>query len=54
MTSATDKELTAIIEALTALASALSWTVLNSTSTVESYLKDAWAAIDKLKEGGDD
>lgn len=49
MTSATDKELTAIIEALTALASALSWTQPSSTSTVSSYLKDAWAAIDKLK-----
>jgi len=51
MTSATDKELTAIIEALTALASALSWTQPSSTSTVSSYLKDAWAAIDKLKGG---
>lgn len=51
MTSATDKELTAIIEALTALASALSWTQPNSASTVSSYLKDAWAAIDKLKGG---
>lgn len=54
MTSATDKELTVIIEALTALASAISWTVPNSTSTVEHYLKDAWVAIDKLKEGGDE
>ena len=54
MTNATDKELAAIIEALTALASAISWTVPGSTSTVEDYLKDAWVAIDKLKESGDD
>ena len=49
MTSATDKELAAIIEALTALASALSWMQPSCTSAVESYLKDACAAIDKLK-----
>lgn len=54
MTSATDKELAAIIEALTALASALSWTLSSSSSTVEKYLKDAWVAIDKLKEDDDD
>ena len=51
MTNATDKELTAIIEALTALASAITWTQPNSAPSVESYLKDAWAAIDKLKGG---
>ena len=51
MTSATEKELAAIIEALTALASALSWTQPSCTSSVSSYLKDAWAAIDKLKGG---
>ena len=47
-------ELTTIIEALTALASAITWTVPNSTPSVESYLKDAWAAIDKLKDGCDE
>lgn len=47
----TDKELAAIVEALTALASALSWTQPNCTSSVSSYLKDAWEAIDKLKDG---
>lgn len=51
MTSATDKELTAIIEALTALAGAIMWTQPNSAPSVESYLKDALAAIDKLKGG---
>lgn len=54
MTSATEKKLTAIIEALTALASAITWTQPNCISSVSSYLKNAWAAIDKLKEGGDD
>ena len=48
----TDKEV--IIEALTALASAITWTVPNSTPSVESYLKDAWAAIDKLKDDSDE
>jgi len=48
----TDKEV--IIEALTALASAITWTVPNSTPSVESYLKDAWAAIDKLKDDCDE
>lgn len=47
----TDSSLSAIVEALTALASALSWTQPNCTSSVSSYLKDAWAAIDKLKGG---
>ena len=50
MTSVTDKELATIIEALTALASAITWTVPNSTPSVVRHLKDAWAAIDKLKE----
>lgn len=45
----TDNELTAIVEALTALASAVSWTQPNSSSSVSSYLKDAWAAIDALR-----
>ena len=45
----TDDELKTIVEALTALASALSWTQPSCTSAVESYLKDACAAIDKLK-----
>lgn len=45
----TDKELAAIVEALMALASALSWTQPSCASSVSSYLKDAWAAIDKLK-----
>ena len=44
-------ELKTIIEALTALASALSWTQPSCTSSVSSYLKDACAAIDKLKDG---
>lgn len=51
MTDNRTTELEIITEALTALASAISWTVPNSTPTVEHYLKDAWAAIDKLKEG---
>ena len=41
-------ELATIIEALTALASAITWTVPNSTPAVENYLKNAWAAIDEL------
>ena len=47
-------ELTTIIEALTALTSAITWTVPNSTPSVESYLKNAWAAIDKLKDDCND
>ncbi|MBR4616838.1 MAG: hypothetical protein IKO55_14610 [Kiritimatiellae bacterium] len=50
----TDKKLATIIEALTALASALSWTQPSDTASASSYLKDAWAAIDKLKEVCDD
>lgn len=48
MTDDQTTELAIIIEALTALASAITWTVPNSAPSVESYLKDAWAAIDKL------
>lgn len=47
-------ELATIIEALGALASAITWTVPNSAQSVENYLKNAWAAIDKLKEDGND
>lgn len=54
MTDNRTTELTTIIEALTALASAITWTVPNSTPSVESYLKDAWAAIDKLKDDCDE
>ena len=50
MTNNRATELATIIEALTALASAIAWTVPNSTPSVESHLKDAWAAIDELKE----
>lgn len=51
MTSATDKELTAIIEALTALTSAIAWTMPNDAKSVRNHLNDAWAAIDRLKDG---
>ena len=54
MTDNRTTELTTIIEALTALASAITWTVPNSAPSVESYLKDAWAAIDKLKDDCDE
>ena len=43
-------ELATIIEALTALASALTWTQPNCAASVSSYMKGAWAAIDKLKD----
>lgn len=54
MTDNRTTELATIIEALTALASAISWTAPNSVPSVESYLKDAWAAIDKLKDDCDE
>lgn len=44
-----EQEKAALTEALAALASAISWTVPNSSPSVEKYLKDAWAAIEKLK-----
>ena len=47
-------ELVAITEALTALASAISWTLPSYEPAVGEYLADAWAAIDVLKGGSDD
>lgn len=48
MTDNRTTELETIIEALTELASAITWTVPNSASSVESHLKNAWATIDEL------
>jgi hypothetical protein len=53
MTDNRTTELTTTVEALTALASAITWTVPNSAPSVEKYLKDAWTAIDKLKNDCD-
>lgn len=54
MTDRRTTELTTIIEALTALASALSWMQPNCAASVNRYLEDVWTAIDKLKDGCDD
>ena len=54
MTDNRTTELTTIIEALTALASALSWIQPSDTASLNSYLKDVWTAIDKLKDDCDD
>lgn len=54
MTDNRTTELATIIEALTALASALSWMQPSCTASASSYLKDAWAAIDKLKDDCDE
>lgn len=47
MSSKTELELT--VEALTSLASAITWTVPNDSSTVSHYVREAFDAIDKLK-----
>lgn len=54
MTDNRTTELATIIEALMALGAAITWTRPSSASAVERYLKEAWAAIDKLKEDGDE
>lgn len=50
MTDSNATEFETIIEALTALVSAIAWTMPNDAKSVRNHLNDAWTAIDKLKE----
>lgn len=44
-----EQEKKLIVGALESLAQAISWTVPNSAPTVGECLREAWAAIDRLR-----